>query len=87
MIVLTVEKDVSKIISHYWKENMILFQVVQFLAATALTTPSVTTDLSRRQFSSHTAVVGHSIYRGKPKHSAAGFIYGIADNASQIVDH
>ena len=61
---------------------MILFQVVQFLAATALAA-----NLSRRQSSSNTAVVDLSTNRGEPKHLAAGFIYGIPDNGNQIPDH
>lgn len=65
---------------------MILFQAVQFLAATALAAAATTT-LSRRQSSSNTAVVDLSTNRGEPKHLAAGFIYGIPDNENQIPDH
>lgn len=64
---------------------MILFQVVQFLAATAVA--AAATNLSRRQSSSNTAVVDLSTNRGEPKHLAAGFIYGIPDNENQIPDH
>lgn len=65
---------------------MILFQVVQFFAATALAA-AATADLSRRQSSSTTAVVDLSTNRGGTKHLAAGFIYGIPDSETQIPDH
>lgn len=65
---------------------MILFQVVQFLAAAALAS-AATAQLSRRQSTSNTAVVNLNTNRGEPKHLASGFIYGLPDSETQIPDH